>query len=802
MKNNLSFLCAFLVSISAYSQQVKINITGTLVDEETSKPIEYAAINIISSPDSAKLGGTVANEKGEFIARVGANKKFWLKAMFIGYKTTFLGPFESKNEDLQLGILKMKAIVFSSKEVVIAAEREDVQINVDKKVYSAEKNIASAGGNAVDLLNNIPSVAIDNDGNVTLRGSSQVMVFIDGKPSTASQNNAQAILSQIPASNIESVEVIANPGASFDAQGMAGIINIKLKNKVKKDETNGSITAGVGTRDKYNISGAINNNKGKLSTGLSYSFRHNPMYNKMTQYRLTSVSDTALNQSSDGISKKSSHSARFSSDYTYNKLNNTSFTLLYSYSEDPYPEDVNILFSVQNVPSYNIVRKNFSNSFIHNIESGLSHKKTFEKAGKEVNFGISYSKVANATRGQYAQDKRDANNVSLNTPFSQTINGDLNTETGIANVDYVTVNSKNFKIETGVKATLRNISNNFNLNVLPAFKGNSYFGGDFTYQDQVYAAYGQLNNSATKNKLQFVAGLRAEQTFINTLNYNDAYLNFFPNLNTSYKLKTGNDIQLTVARRINRPRAAQLNPFLDWNDFPYTVRMGNPALRPEKVLNTELAYILTKEKITFTVTGYYRLITNSVQYYRIIDSIGNTNLTFRNFNNLNNSGLEVMSKNNFKKWFDITTTLNVFQASLKGIDPSGRDISFKTFTWNIKSMANLRLPKGINFQAIGNYNGKNVAGQGTVLPMYGVDMALKKDFLKNKALTVNLTVSDVFNIREFRLTGKTPYFEQDLMRKRESRIGFITVTYKFGKADNKSAKKVERQAEDNSGGGF
>ena len=266
----------------------------------------------------------------------------------------------------------------------------------------------------------------------------------------------------------------------------------------------------------------------------------------------------------------------------------------------------------------------------------------------------------------------------------------------------------------------------------------------------------------------------------------------------SYGLAKGQDLQINASRRINRPRSAQLNPFLDWNDFPFNIRKGNPELQPEFVYTAEVSHILNKEKITFTSSVYFRQINNAVQYYRIIDTLGNSNLTFRNFKYGQNVGFEFIMKNNFTKWLDATTTVNILRQKVLGEDVTGATIERITPTWNVKSIVNIKLPFGVFYQISGNYNAAGVAAQGSFLPIYGIDMALKRDFLKDKKLSLTVNISDIFDTRRMRIQTESTYFTQDIIRKRESRIGMLVLTYKFGANDNKP-KKVEK-SEQNSGG--
>lgn len=804
-KNILTILFLIIVNF-AFAQN---KISGKIVDADTQNPIEFCLIKSLNPNDSLPKGGATTNEKGEFTLNTSLTEKVLIKVEFIGYQKTYFGPFTIiKGQNLDLGLLLLPSLVVKTQEIVVKGEKEDIQFSLEKKVFNTDKNITSAGGTAIDALKNVPSVSVDNDGNVSLRGNNQVIIYINGKPTSASDNNAEAILGQLPASSIESIEVITNPGARFDAQGMAGIINIKLKEDVKKKPFSGQINAGVGTREKYNTSISLNFNVKKLSISTNYTLRHNPLFTKGTNDRITTLPDTSYNyyQSTYGIASQNAHSGRLGLDYSFNKFNTTQFSSLLSSGTNPFPESSNYnFFYPNNKPLYSINRSNKTNTKTTNVELSLNHKKTFDKVGKELNIGSSYSYTQSLINGNYSQDKFDSLGNKENYLFNQLLNSDNKTQLSSFQIDYILPLTNDRKIEFGTKATSRIIQNNFSLGLTPAVLGISNIGDQFNYHDEVLALYSQYSNTKKDNKFKYSLGVRAEQTLSNAklnseknYNYTNNYLNLFPSAVLSYGINKGQDLQLNASRRINRPRSAQLNPYLDWNDFPYNIRKGNPELQPEYVYTSELSHILNKEKITFTSSVYFRQINNAVQYFRVIDSIGNSNLTFRNFKYGQNVGLEFIMKNNFNKWLDATTTLNVLRQKMLGEDVNGAEIIRKTPSWNIKTIINVKLPLGIFYQISGSYNAARVAAQGTFMPIYGIDMALKRDFLKDKKLSLTVNVSDIFNTRRMRIQTESTYFTQDIMRKRESQIGMFILTYKFGATDNKS-KKADK-SDPNSGG--
>ncbi len=807
LKNLLLTFFTFCSLLSLGQEKPKGTISGFVVDRINQAPIEFCTIAIIKASDSTMVNGALADEKGTFTVTNLKNGEYLLRIEFIGYSKSYFGPvtINSNQNNINTGKIAIESEIKLADEVVITAEKPDMVIEIDKKVYNAEKNITSAGGTAADFLKNIPSVAIDNNGNLTLRGSGQVQIYIDGKATAISEGNAETLLSQIPANNVENVEIITNPGARYDAQGMAGIINIRLK-KSKKEELNGSASVGIGTRDKYNGSLSVNYTKNKWSFSTNYSYRYNPVFYKTTTAMQFSSPDTSYNrnQGSYGTSKLTANSGRLGIDYSYNKYNTTSFSGLYSYSTNPFPEDINYNFSqADNTPIYNVQRDNYSNSYISNTELGLSHRKTYNTPGKELYVAGSYSYVNNRSFGDFSQKRYNLDGSDANADYRQHLDGLIKTTVSSVQADFVQPLNENTRFETGVKGTSRIISNDYRLHTNPILNGFPGIDDIFKYNDEVAAAYAQVNQKYSN--LSYQLGLRGEQTWSNTslqtsnYKYSYNYFNLFPSGTFSYKQNDKNELQLSISRRINRPRSQPLNPYLDWLDYPYNIRMGNPELKPELIYNYELGYLLTKDKTTFTATAYYRQINNSIQYFRVVDSLGNTNLTFRNFDKAYNYGLELISKSNLAKWWDLTTTLNLYQTNLKGADIQG-DFTRSAFSWNVKMISNMKLPYDIAFQTIANYQAPSISAQGTIKAIYGIDVALKRDFLKKKQLVVAVNISDIFNIREFRMDSSNPEFNQVAYRKRESRIAMLVVTYKFGRGEAPKKKALKSDTGNDSGG--
>jgi iron complex outermembrane receptor protein len=803
MKKIIFFFISLLCLINAQAQSFTGAVKGVIKDENSKVPIEFCPVVLISASDSSIVNGAFTDETGFFEIQNIKEGSYFIKIENLGYTKKVI-PIQILDKNIDLSLITIAEETTKVDEVVVIGQKPDVVIDIDKKVYDTEKNITATGGTAVDVLKNIPSVSIDSDGNINLRGSSQVLLYIDGKPSVVSQDNAQNILNQIPASNIENIEIITNPSARYEAQGMAGIINIKLKKNKKEELFNGNASVGIGSRDKYNASLNLNFKKNKWNISTGYSYRYNPLFTKMTNHRENNTIDTAytIDQSSYGNLKLASHTARLAVDYDWNKYNVTSVSGLYSSSISPFPEDYTYTFTTPtSIPIFDAKRTNYSNTDAANLEANVAHRKTFDKLGKEIYVGTSISNLKNDIMGDYRLVNSYPNGVD--STFTQALNQQSTTRLITGQVDYMNRFTDSLKYETGLKFVERNFDNDYALGLIPAMNGVSVIKDVYTYNDQVMSAYAQLYHQL--GKLSYQVGLRAENTSLksNSSNanfvYASNYFNLFPSFSTLYKLNTQNDIQFSFSNRINRPRTAQVNPYLDWAEYPVNVRMGNPSLKPEIVYNFELAHLWTKERNTFTSTIYYRNINNTIQYYRVLDNNGYGNLTFKNFTTSSQVGIEFLSKYYATPWLDFTTTVNLLQSSIKGDADAGLP-SRNTFTWNVKLANSIRLPFNMAFQLIASYNAPSILAQGTIKEIYGVDVALKKDFLKNKRLTASLNVQDLFNTREMNIEASGTSFSQRTYRKRESQIVMFVLLYKFGSGDMGKKKPTKSEGDMNQGG--
>lgn len=788
------------------------SISGKLVDQKNA-PVSYATVTLLRS-DSSVVNGDLSKEDGNFsIAPTGIGK-FRLRVESIGFATKMVSvEITEASPAKNLGNISLAATENRLKEVNVVGEKAVMELKVDKKVFNVEKNTTTAGGNATDVLQNVPSVSVDADGTVNLRGKSGVTILIDGKPATMLGSDVNSALQSMPASSIESVEVITNPSAKYDAQGTSGIINIITK-KDGRFGINGNVTLGAGTRDKYNGNLGLNLRKGKWNAFLNSSFRLNSTYNNVITARNDKLPDSA---------------GRYLSYYTYEHVprdfNGTFNTLGVTFDPDKYnsitiTENINMMeFMFSDNSDYRIYSQpNQQGSVLLDQErnstfsggpfstsTSVDYKRKFKKKDEELNIDATYANTAMRRYQDYTTIigpytiKERAPGIGGNSSFN-------------AWADYVDpLFTKNGKLGLGFKSQLfwfTSTNKSFIDTNSTIERENNTLQASYDYSQQTHAAY--VNWSDQVGKFSYQAGLRFEDAIYDgtgkvpdgtpsgtmDTGFHTDFANLFPSAFISYQVSKQQSIYLNYSRRVNRPGFMQLLPFVDRSN-PGTVNRGNPGLIPEFIDNIEFSYNRNDNKgNNFIASAYYAYTQNLTQ--RITRPL--TDAEARNYNVPLNTlytqpiniasgatyGLEGTGHLQLLPIWDATVNANFFQNQLiigSSPDPAINSLANTSgFAWFGKVNTNLKLPKNFSLQVNANYESPRVIAQGSLSQSYWMDIALRKNFWKNKA-TLVLNCSDVFKTRLFMTYYDLPAFSESINRVKETRIGNITFTYRFGKSD-------------------
>lgn len=775
-------------------------VSGKLIDAQNA-PVSYATVTLLRK-DSSVVNGDLSKDDGSFSISPTGVGNFLLRIESIGVTTKYINvTITGDSTDKKLGNIKILQSETALKQVNIVGEKPVVELKVDKKVFNVEKNITSTGGSATDVLQNVPSVSVDVDGNVSLRGNSGVTILIDGKPATMLGSDVNSALQSLPASSIENVEVITNPSAKYDAQGTTGIINIITK-KDNRLGINGNITLGAGTRDKYNGNIGLNLRKGKWSAFLNSSARVNNTYNNVITDRQDKIADTATHLNRTYHTYE--HVPRqFSGIFntigvTYDPDKYNSFTLTeninkmgFGFTDDSY-YDIYASSDHSLAPLEHQYRYSKSKGGPFSVSSALDYRHKFKKKDEELSVDATYA----TTQVDRTQDYKTITNSGGITPAYYPIEQHAPGSGGNSSVniwaDYTDpLFTKNGKLGIGFKSQFYF----FNSHNTPVIDSNnrpeavdSSLLVKYDYTQQIHAVY--VNWSDQVGKLSYQVGLRGETADYNgtmegmtkaTLKNN--FTNLFPSVFLSYQLGGQQSIFLNYSRRTNRPNFFQLLPYRDLSN-PGTVNVGNPNLIPEFIDNIEFSYNkLDKKGNNIILSAYYQHTDNLIERIQSKDPED----TFRlmsmpeNITSGTTYGFEAIGNLKLTKIWDATVSANLFQNNLD-VSNIPNLPNNSGFGWFGKLNTSVKLPAGFSLQVTGNYESPKFVAQGTIRQTYWVDVALKKNMLKNK-LTITANCSDIFKTHRFINDYDLSYYSQTINRVKETRIGNITVTWRFGKSD-------------------
>ncbi|MEJ6980852.1 TonB-dependent receptor [Pedobacter sp. P351] len=797
----LQFILAFsFLYVNAVSAQIaEGRISGTIIDAGTKKTIDFATIALLnSSRQTIKSAQSDADGKFSMSSLPFAN--YSLKISFIGYQ-----PFSKdsiaispQNSQIDLGTISLipnKANVL--KEVTVEAQRNAMTLGVDRKVFNVEQSLVSEGGSATDLLANVPTVSVDIDGNVNLRGSGNVRVLIDGKPSAIGGGDISTVLQSLPASSIESIELITNPSAKYDAEGQTGIINIVLK-KNKKIGINGAVALSAGTQENYNANANLSYRDGNVNLYGNYSFRYGTRMGG--GFNNTSfVNNGQTFNTSRGERNNIGNNAKIGFDYYLNSKTTIGASANMNLRNSENSEDINYVYqnyfnAATNGTSF---RKSEEEGKDKGYDLTLDFSRKFKKQGEEL--------IANFSFGQSSED--EGSNFNQNFFYPQRINTDsldrrvnINTESRTnynLQADYTLPFTEKQKLEAGYRTTIRmgddgQGSEKYN-QAMGLFEKDYALTNDFSSEDIVHALYANYQNQITEG-FGFQAGLRAEQAYLNTeytgidgdtflptsAKGNLDYFRVYPSVFLTQKFKGENQLQLSYTRRVNRPRGWQVNPFLDVTD-PNNLRMGNPNLRPEDIHSVEFSYMKFWKAFTLTSTVFARQVNDVVQNYRTVLSGDTTLSQFINISKTQASGLELISRADIAKGFNITANVNVFYNKFFGNAQYGLK-SNDGYNWNSNLTSSFQLPMNLSGQINMNYMAPRITAQGRGREMFGMDAALRLDIMKKKG-SLSFNMRDVFNSRKWGMITETDAFISEFQRRMQGRQATLTFSYRFGQSD-------------------
>ncbi|MDB5248062.1 MAG: TonB-dependent receptor [Segetibacter sp.] len=789
----------FSLQVHAQSQGRAV-LKGKTADSLSATPLSFSGIRIFKSPEKKLEKESVTSETGDFSVDLGYGRYYAL-IDFMGYKSYQTPEFTLSKEHSthNLGIIKLVTAANTLKEVIVQAEKSSMQLSLDKKIFNVGKDLANAGGSASDILTNIPSVSVDPEGNVKLRGSDNVRILIDGKPSGLVSFKGGSGLQQLQASMIDRVEIITNPSARYEAEGMAGIINIILK-KDKRQGFNGSfeVTTGYPT----NLGGAANLNyrHKKINFFINYgiAYRRQPGISSLYQEVYGKDTTFILKQNNKGMLTGFNNNIRGGLDYYFSETNTLTASYLFRRADANRITDIRYEDYYNTISKLNSIstRNQNEDEVEQNSEYSLVYKKSFGEKGHELVAEVKYLDNWENSRQTYTQNFFLPNgSEEVSRAIIQKSPNDEFERLWLMQVDYTKPIGKEGKFEVGFRSSFRNMENDFLVtekNASGEFVPLPGLDNDFLYRENINAAYGILGNKS--KKVSYQAGLRAEYTDVKTTlaETNEVnprnYMNLFPSAHLTVELAKQNAIQLSYSRRVRRPVYDDLSPYMTFSDSR-NFFSGNPDLNPEFTNVFEVGHIKYFDKGTFTSSIYYRDTKGKIDRIRRVNAEGNSTTRPENLLSEKSFGTEFTSGYSPYKWWKLDFNFNFFHSS---IDGSNIINSYKatTYSWFARQTSRFMFPKNFDVQLRGNYEARQKTAQGTRKALYYLDLSTSKDvFHGNGTLTFN--VLDVFNSRRNRYITQGPnFFTEGFTQMRRRQIN-LTLNYRI-----RQSKQVKKATEE------
>lgn len=799
MKNYYRFLLLFLViPLTVFAQkpvEKKLFISGKVIEKGSKLAVEYATVSFKNSTTN-QLFGAMTDATGSFSFEITPGD-YTGEIELMSYKKVAIAP-QKYTENTTIGTFTLESDVSQLQDLVVIAEKSTVEFKLDKRVYNVGKDMMVKGGTVSDVLDNVPSVSVDTEGNVALRGNENVRILIDGKPSGLAGINVADALKLLPADAVEKVEVITNPSARYDAEGGGGIINIVLR-KGKSNGVNGSVIVSGGDPETYGISSSVNK-KGanfNLFSNFGYNYRNNPG-NSLTNAEYFNSNGTTsryINERRTNERLSEGYNANFGIDLVLNKTLTWTNALTFRESDGKNPDNVFFYnFDALQNPTFIRNRLNDAKNDEFSIEYTSNFTKKFTTDGHQltVDFAISQNRE-NEFATIYDQIIGTPNSL-----FTETTSNKQSQQRNLFQTDYVLPIGKDGRFEAGYRGSFQEGLTEF------AIVPTSSYSNTLEYNEYVNSFYTQYGSKI--NKFSYFVGMRFEDTNIDvnsitSNNYNNKkYNNLFPSATLNYEISDKSSLSVSYSKRISRPRGRFLNPFSTYSSN-INVFQGNPDLDPSLTDAVDLGYLTKWDKLTFSTSAYVNVTNDAFQFIRkesglFVEGVPVIISTPINLAKEYRAGFEFNLNYTPYKWWRLNGNFNLFRNESQG---DYKYVNFQNvnvvqnfdniaITWTSRLSSKITLPYKIDWQTNASYEAPQTTAQGKRLGVYGVNLAFSKDVLKDKG-TIALNVSDLFNSRkriiETNIENVVSSYSEMQMRVRQINISF---TYRFNKQKNEREK--------------
>lgn len=775
-------------------------IKGKIIDADTKSPMEYANVAIYNKQDAKLITGAIANESGVFEISELPFGNYYVEANFIGFEKTTVADVKiiPNSSSVDMGTIELAVSRQNIGTVDVVAERNRVEYKIDKKVINVTNDINAAGGSAVTVLENTPSVEVDIDGNVSLRGSSSFTVLIDGRPSVLSGSDA---LRQIPSSAIQNIEIITNPSVKYDPDGMAGIINVVMKKNVLSG-VNGIINVNLGTGKKYGTDMMLNYKTKKYNLFFGANWNDNTDEGSMKSTRETYLNDTTTFLIMEGKRNQSRGGQQIKGGFDYFLTDKTSVTVSgeagkYNFDgegggnmhEYRLPGTFNLYSIQENNSSRNGNYVSGKASFLTKFDEAGMHKLegSFDYQNRD---GLSFENI-----GEY---ESDANHLARTGTLSEIkTNEDDNSNDYRMKIDYTRPLEKGGKFEAGVQSRMERETEIFSFSNFGV--NDPKFTSDMDFKEDIHAIYSTYSGNV--KAIQYMLGLRGEYTnrSIAHSKVAEAYtldrFDVFPSAHFSYELVDKSQFMTSYSRRINRPGGRELDPFPNYMN-QYTIRIGNPDLKPEYTDSYEFSYMRKFGNSFVSLETFYRTTNDLITRLQELREDGIVYMSADNLNRDHSLGSELMGNINMTKWLLVNTSFSIYNYKLQG-EVQGKSIDRQSTNYSGRLNATIKFSPDSRMQLTGFYRGPSVSAQGDQKSMIFTNLSYRQDFMKKK-LSATLSVRDVLGTAKFEGTSFGDDFKSTFRMQREPRVLMLTLSYKINnyKMDNRAPS--EQQGE---GGG-
>lgn len=793
--------CVFANAQRGQGQAPEVTITGKVIDKETNEPLEYATVSFFSKRQNKIVTGGITDIKGNFKIPVPMGM-YDISIEYISFKTQKIsGKRLTKNENLGTVALELDMEALDAVEVI--AEKTTVEIKLDKKIYNVGKDLTVSGGTVSDVLDNVPSVSVDVEGTVALRGNENVRILINGKPSGLVGLSSTDALRQLPAESIEKVEVITSPSARYDAEGTAGILNIILR-RSKLQGLNGSVTTNVGYPEAYGASGNINFRTGDVNifNTSGYRYRNSPGNSYSYTHRYNDLDDPTDNTFIEEIEEteriRKGFNTNFGVEWYVNDSASLTASVVYRNGDNESTTDNRSLFFDSNSNLTNeVLRLDPEFEDDKTIQYALNFKKDF-KSGAEF-----------TTEFQYEDsDEDERSNVLINGINDEIVTTLDEQSRTLLQSDYVLPIGENARFEAGYRGNFRDQTTDYTVDIrneiTNEFIRDNNVSNTLNYREYVNAFYSQYGTKF--KKFSFLLGLRMENTRI-TIDQPKSgdftkkdYTGLFPTVNLNYELDENENITLGYSRRIRRPRSWFINPFPSRASIT-DVFAGNPDLDPTYSSTFDLGYLNRFGKFTLSTSAYYSHSTDVFNFVSF-DTGETVIIDGQEVSVIQRSPINLASNDRYGFEFNLTYSpsrkwrvngdFNIFQSITKG-DYEGMNLDADNVSWRARITNKYTLPLKIDWQTTLGYRGPSENGQSKREGVFSANMALSKDLFKEKA-SIAFNVSDLFNSRKRQSVTTTETFESDSEFQWRERSFNLSFTYRFNQ------KKQRRRGRGNYGG--